>query len=111
MNDVVSAFAQQVSDLLCCREAAPSRIGLMHGRADFLRPGRQQRTANRNQFRNVSAFAQSLQQEQRLMLPSAIITAKVDNERAHAQASPGLGQDRWASFSPASSRPSLRYLR
>jgi hypothetical protein len=45
------------------------------------------------------------------MLPAAIITAEVDDEWPHPQASPGLGQDRWASFSPARSRPSLRYLR
>jgi hypothetical protein len=45
------------------------------------------------------------------MLPAAIVTAEVDDERPHPQASPGLGQDRWMSFSPARSRPSLRYLR
>jgi hypothetical protein len=45
------------------------------------------------------------------MLPPSILTAEVDDERPHPQASPGFGQDLWASFSPARSRPSLRYLR
>jgi hypothetical protein len=58
----------------------------------------------------VAAFAQALQKEQSLMLPSAIFAAEVDNERAHVQASPGFGQDRRVNFSPARKRPSLRYL-
>ena len=64
-----------------------------------------------NQFGSVAAREQSLQEQQRLMLPSAKFPSEVDNERAHAQASPGFGHERCVSFSPASSRPSLRYLR
>jgi hypothetical protein len=56
----------------------------MHRRADFLRAHCQERAADCNQFRKVAAFAQSLQKEESLVLPSAIVTAKVDNERAHA---------------------------
>ena len=111
MDEIKAAFAHQLADLPRSREPAPIRIGNMHGRASFLRARSQERIANRNQFRGVAAVAQALQKEQSLMLPSAIFAAEVDNEGAHAQASPGLGQERWASFSPASSRPSLRYFR
>ena len=52
----------------------------------------------------------TLQEQQRLVLSSTVVLAEVHNQRAHAQALPGFGHERRVSFSPASSRPSLRYL-
>ena len=111
VNDVGTPLANQFADLQCSRKAPPPRFGNMHSRPGILGARFERRIADRYQFRSVAAFAQALQKQQSLMLPSAIVAAQVNNERAHAQASPGLGQDLWASFSPARSRPSLRYLR
>ena len=94
MNEVKPAFARQFADLYCGREPSPFRIGNIHGRADFHRARCQRRIADRNHFRGVAAFAQAMKKEQGLVLPAAIVATEVDNERAHAQASPGLGQDR-----------------
>ncbi len=63
-----------------------------------------------DQLGSMTACAQALQEKQRLVLSSTIVAAEVDDERAHAQASPGFGHGRCVSFSPASTRPSLRYL-
>ena len=82
----------------------------MHGDACILRPPSQKRIVKRNQFGSVAAGEQSLQEQECLILPSTVIPAEVDKQRAHAQASPGFGHGRCVSFSPERSRPSLRYL-
>ena len=82
----------------------------MDGHACMLRAAGQQRVAKRDQYGSVAARKQAPQQQQHLMLASAVIAAEIDNERTHAQASPGFGHERCVSFSPASSRPSFRYL-
>ena len=82
----------------------------MHGDACILRPASQKRIPKRSQLGSVAAGEQSLQEQERLILSSTVISAEVDNQRAHAQASPGFGHERCVSFSPERSRPSLRYL-
>jgi hypothetical protein len=111
MNEVNLALAHQPSNLPCSRKAPPLGIGNMHWHANFDCARGKMRISDRNQFGSVTPFAQSLQEEERLVLPAAIVAAKIDDERAHAQASPGFGQDRRARVSPASKRPSLRYLK
>lgn len=82
----------------------------MDGDARLLRPASQQRIAERDQFGNVAAREQTLQEQKCLVLSATVVPAEVDNQRAHAQASPGFGQEQCVSFSPARSRPSLRYF-
>ena len=82
----------------------------MHGDAHVLRPHCQKGILNGNQFGSVTPRKQSLQKQESLVLSSAIIPAEIDDQRAHAQASPGFGHERCVSFSPASSRPSFRYF-
>ena len=82
----------------------------MHGDARILRAASQQRIAQSDQFGSVAPRAQTAQQQQCLVLSSTVVTAEVDNQRAHAQASPGFGHERCVNVSPARSRPSLRYL-
>lgn len=58
----------------------------------------------------VRHFGSRDQEQESLVLLCVIIPVEVDDERAHAQASPTKGYERRVSFSPASSRPSLRYF-
>ena len=92
-------------------QTAPPVVYAVRGYACIVRAPRQQGIANRDEFGSMAARQQPLQKQERLLLPSAKVRAEVDDERAHAQASPGLGQERRVSVSPARRRPSLRYLR
>src|SRR4029077_12371116 len=98
VNDVNPVFSQELSDLQRSRAPPSSRIDNVHACTNIDRARCQQRTANGHQFRTVPALEQALQKKQRLMLPPAIVAAEVDDERPHPQASPGFGQDLWASF-------------
>ena len=111
VEHVNSALAQQLADLQSGGDAAPSCVHDMHRRANFHDTRSQLRIAERNQFRSVATFAEALYKQKSLVLSAAVFAAEVDDQRAHAQASPGLGQERRASFSPASNRPNLRYFR
>ena len=51
----------------------------MNGDACILRSARQQGIPDGNQFRSVAAREQTLQEQQRLMLSSAIVPSEVDN--------------------------------
>ena len=87
----------------------------MHRDPGIHRAASQQGILDANQFGRVAASEQSLQEQQRLVLSPSVVPSEVDNERAQNrraqfQASPGFGHERCVSFSPASSRPSLRYL-
>ena len=70
----------------------------MDGDAHFLRTASQQSISKCDQFGCVAALQQTAQQQKRLVLPAAKVPAEVDNQRAHAQASPGLGHDRSRQF-------------
>src|SRR5258708_133860 len=86
------------------------RGNAMHGDARIPGAASQQRIAKRDQFGSMAAREQTSQKQKGLVLSATIIPAEVDNQRAHAQASPGFGHERCVNFSPARSRPSLRYL-
>ena len=120
MNDIHLPPSNQPANLQGGGEPPAPRRNAMHGDACVLCPASQQGIPDCNQFRRVAAREQSLQEQQRLVLPAAVVPSEVDdhwmrkrgtqNRGAHAQASPGFGHERCVSFSPASSRPSLRYL-
>ena len=110
MNDVHSTPSQQTTDHQSGGKASASRGNAMHGDACIFRAASQQGIAEGDQFGGVAAREQAPHEQQRLMLSSTIIPTEVDNQRVHAQASPGFGHERCVSFSPARSRPSLRYL-
>jgi hypothetical protein len=78
VHEIDPALAHELADLQGGCEAAIPRIGHMHGDAGFPGTRCQQRIAERNQFRGVTAGAQALQKEQSLMLPAAIFAAEVD---------------------------------
>jgi hypothetical protein len=111
MNDIDSPPSHQTTNRVSRGQAPASRRIAMHGDAGILRPACQKRIAERNQLGSVAAGEQSLQEQECLILSSTVLSAKVDKQRAHAQASPGFGHGRCVSFSPARSRPSLRYLK
>ena len=111
MDDIHSTASHQPAGSPERRQGAGVIWGtLMDDDARFLRTASQQRISKCDQFRSVAALEQTPQQQKRLVLPATEIPAEVDNQRAHAQASPGFGHDRSVSFSPVSSRPSFRYL-
>ena len=100
MNDIHSTPSHQPPDRQSGGKA-PARLGdLMDDDARILRAARQQRISNRDQFGSVAAFEQAPQEQERLILSTTKVPAEVDNQRAHAQASPGFGHDRCVSFSP-----------
>ena len=103
-------FAQQPANVERGGNAPASRRNAVNRNSRIVRAIRQLAIAHRNQFRGMSARVQALQQQQRLVLSPAVILSEIDNQRAHSYTLPGLGQERRVSFSPASRRPSLRYL-
>ena len=115
MNDIHALLANQSANLQRRGESPATRWNAMHGDACILRAASQQGILDGDQFGRMAAREQTLQEQQRLVLSSAIVLSEIDNQwtqnrRAHVQASPGFGHERCVSFSPASSRPSLRYL-
>ena len=110
MNDMHSPFSYQAANLQHGGKAPKSRRNIVHDNACIPRLLRKQRIANCDQFGVVAPREQSAQEQKRLMLSTAVTSAQVDDQRAHAQASPGFGHGRCVSFSPARSLPSLRYL-
>ncbi len=110
MDDIRSTSSQQTPDRQSGGKASASVGDTMDGDAGMLCPASQQGIAQRDQFGSVAAREQSPQEQKRLVLSTTEVPAEVDNQRAHAQASPGFGHEQCVSFSPASSRPSLRYL-
>jgi hypothetical protein len=110
MNNVYFSFLDQAPNRECSGQTPASCSNAMHGDSRFRCSLGQKRIAQRNQYRSMPAHKQTLQKQECLVLSSTVIPAKVDNQRTHAQASPGFGHGRCVSFSPARSRPSLRYL-
>jgi hypothetical protein len=110
MNNVHLFFPDQTPNQHDRGWAPASCINAMHNNSGFRCAVGQKRVTQRDQLRSVSARYEAPQKEKRLVLSSTVIPAKVDNQRTHAQASPGFGHERCVSFSPARSRPSLRYL-
>ena len=110
MNNIHALPAHQPANLQSGGKAPASRENAMHEDACILRAASQKGILDGNQFGRVAAREQTLQEQQRLVLSSTVVSSKVGNQRAHAQASPGFGHERCVSFSPARSRPSLRYL-
>ena len=111
MNHIHLAAAHQSPDIPRRGKPPEARSNFVHRYAGTFCAARQLGIAERDQRGSMPAPGEALQQQQRLVLPAAKIPAEVDDERAHAQASPGLGQERRVSVSPARRRPSLRYLR
>ena len=91
MNDIHLPKSNQAANLQGCGESSVTRRNAMHGDPRILRAASQQGILDGNQFGSVAARKQSLQEQQRLVLSSAVVPTKVDDERAHAQASPGFG--------------------
>ena len=94
MNDVHSSPLHQTTDRQSGRETPASRRNAMHRDACIFRSPSQQGIAKRDQFGSVAAREQTSQEQQRLVLSSSIFPAEIDDERAHAQASPGFGHER-----------------
>ena len=110
MNDVHLPFSDKAPDGERGGKLSPPAADAVSGDACILRATSQQGIAKSDQSGSVPARERALQEQQCLMLSSTIVPPEVDNQRAHAQASPGFGHERCVSFSPARSRPSLRYL-
>ena len=84
MDDIHSPRSHHSPDRESGAQPAPSRVDAVCGDACILRATSQQRIANRNQFGSVAMRQQSSQQEQRLVLTTTKVPAKVDNEGAQA---------------------------
>ena len=121
MHDVHAAFAQQATQ---GARSAPAAIFRRCNMNDDARCGGafgQSRTYRRDEFRDVAAFAQAAEQQQRLALPAAPGALEVHEQDAHAQASflsraaaypAGVACVcvRCSSFPPRTRMPSLRYF-
>ena len=110
VNEVHLSISDKAPDRKRGGTPSPPPADAVSGNACILRAASQQGAAQCDQFRSMAARKQTLQEQQRLVLSSTVVLAEVHNQRAHAQALPGFGHERRVSFSPASSRPSLRYL-
>ena len=110
MEDIRSTPSDQLPDRESGIQPAPPTVDAVCGDACILRAASQQRITKCDQFGSVATREQSSQEQKCLVLSTTEVPAEVDNQRAHAQASPGFGHERCVSFSPARSRPSLRYL-
>ena len=82
----------------------------MHGNTGGARTLRQGRAAHREQLRGMASRAQTLHQEERLLLAAPPDLLKVRHQNAHAQAFPAWGHSRCGSWPPRTSRPSFRYF-
>ena len=110
MHHIDLARAHQAADGSRGIEAPPTGRDAMRGDSCFLCALGQQGITYGDELGSVAAGLQAAQEKKALVLATTEVAAQIDDERAHRQASPGLGQERRVSFSPAHSRPSLRYL-
>jgi hypothetical protein len=87
VNDIKMSAAQQTANIPSGGNAKKSTRRRMHGNPNRSRAFSQRRTIGRNQLCCVPAIPQSLQQQQRLVLPAPPLRLQIDEQYLHGTAS------------------------